>query len=210
MERPATISFKLNCPKKTIKSALFVGDPHVAKMEKKARQRCSFDFVCIGGAQAHEWKINFGNIFQRSKAEILVIQMGGNDVSQHPKKFVSDNLAVGQTAQHLCALMRFCRQEGKKAYGVKVASRQNCSLHAEAISILNKSLKDQKKNNFVTHDVDSDNNFSSNQVHLTKAGYAELLSVVDNLLATYFTFDVLYFCLLIKIVFCLGHNSDPE
>ena len=188
MERPAPISFKLNGPKKKIKSVLFVADSHVAKMEKEAPGVCKFEFVGIGGAQAHDWKLNFGNVIQGSKAEVVVIQMGENDVSQHPKKFVCDKLPSGQTAQHLCALMRFCRQEGKEAYVVKVVSRQNCSSHAEAISMLNKRLKDQRKQYFVTHDVDSDENFASDQVHLTKAGYAEIFSVVDNFIG-----DMYYF-----------------
>ena len=178
MERPASISFKLNGPKKKIKSVLFVGDSHVAKMEKEAPGVCKFGFVGIGGAQTHDWKLNIGNVIQRLKSEVVVIQMGGNDVSQHPKKFVCDKLPIGQTAQHLCALMRFCRQEGKEAYVVKVVSRQNCSSRAEAISMLNKRLKDQRKHYFVTHD----------QVHLTKAGYAELFSVVDNFIG-----DMYYF-----------------
>ena len=188
MEIPAPVSFKLNGPKKKIKGVLFVGDSHVAKMEKEAPEGCMFEFVGIGGSQAHDWKLNFGIVIQRSKAEVVMTQMGGNDVSQRPKKFVCDKLPIGQTAQHLCALMRFCRQEGKEAYIVKVVSRQNCSLHAEAISMLNKRLKDQRKHYFVTHDVDSDENFASNQVHLTKAVYAELLSVVDNFIG-----DMYYF-----------------
>ena len=126
MERPVPISFKLNGPQKKIKGVLFVGDSHVAKMEKEARQGCNFEFVGIGGAQAHEWTVNFGDKIQRSKAEVVVIQMGGNDVSQYPRKSVCDKLPNGRTAQHLCALMRFCRQEGKEAYVVKVVSRQNC------------------------------------------------------------------------------------
>ena len=161
-------------------------------MEKEARQGCHFE-LRIGGAQAHEWKLNFGDIIQRSKAEVVVIQMGGNDVSQHPKKFVCDKLPIGQTTQHLCALMRFCRQEGKEAYVVKVVSRQNCSSHAEAISMLKNRLKDQRKNSFVTHDIDSDNNFASDQVHWRKLDTLNICPSLTTLLATCFTFDVLYF-----------------
>ena len=51
MERPAPISFKLNGPKKKIKSVLFVGDSHIAKMEKEAPEVCKFEFVGIGGAR---------------------------------------------------------------------------------------------------------------------------------------------------------------
>ena len=208
MERPAPNSFKLNGPEKKIKGVVFIGDSHVAKMETQARQGCNYELVGIGICAGTHWKLTFGNIIQRSKAEVVVIQMEGNDVSPHPREFLCDKLPIGQKAQHLCALMRLCRQEGKEAYVVKVVSRQNCISQAEETNKLTKGLQEQRKNYFVNHDVDSDNSFASDQVHLTRAGYAKLLSVVDKFIGDMFYFDVLYLCVLIITVFLWGHNSD--
>ena len=47
MERPAPISFKLNGPKKKIKSVLFVGDSHIAKLEKEAHEGCKLSLLAL-------------------------------------------------------------------------------------------------------------------------------------------------------------------
>ena len=73
MERFAPICFKLIGTKRKIKGVLFVGDSYVAKIGEETRQGCNFEFVDIGGAQAHDWKLNFENIIQRSEAEVVVI-----------------------------------------------------------------------------------------------------------------------------------------
>ena len=82
--------------------------------------------------------------------------------------------------------MKCCRAVGKEAYVMQTNSRRNSRVHEEAIGILNKRLREQRKDYFVSYDLDED--FMSDLVHLTPVKYAELLSTVIN-----FVFDRFYF-----------------
>ena len=184
-ERPAPISFKLNGPKKRNNGVLVVGDSHVVRMGKENLEP-NFSFHGIGGAQAHDWVRLFRDVIERSPANVIMIQLGGNDVSQNPRRVVPDQLPIGRTAQSIMEIMKFCRVVGKEAYIIQTVSRNNSRVHEEAIGLLNKRLREQRKNYFVSHDIEYE--FLKDQVHLTPKKYAELLCTVHD-----FVYDMYYF-----------------
>ena len=163
-ERPPPISFKLNDPKKRINGVLFIGDSHVVRLGKENLER-NFSFYGIGGAQAHDWLRHFREAIEQSAANVTMMQRGGNEVSQNPRCLVPDQMPIGRTAQYIKDIMKFCRVLGKEAHIIQTVSRKNSRVHEEAISLLNKRLREQRKNCSVSHDVDFE--FMKDQVHLT-------------------------------------------
>ena len=107
-------------------------------------------------------------------------------MSQNPRRLVPDQLPIGRTAQSIMDIMKFCRVVGKEAYIIQTVSRNNFRVHEEAIGLLNKRLREQRKNYFVSHDIEYE--FLKDQVHLTPKNYAELLCTVHK-----FVFDMYYF-----------------
>ena len=99
MKRPATISLKLSRDKIKIGEVLVIGDSHVNKKGDSMRAGQNFKFSGVGGAHAHDWSRHFTDILERSSAEVVIVQLGGNDVSQHPKKQYNDQLPIGKTAK---------------------------------------------------------------------------------------------------------------
>ena len=86
-------------------------------------------------------------------------------MSQNPRRVVPDQLPIGRTAQSIMEIMKFCRVVGKEAYIILTVSRNNSRVHEEAIGLLNKRLREQRKNYFVSHDIEYE--FLKDQVHLT-------------------------------------------
>ena len=147
-ERPAPVSLKFG-PKKGINGVMIIGDSHVARMEEEARNLPNVSFLGIGGVQAHDCVRGFRDSIEQSTAEVVLIQLAGNDVSQHPHRREPDQKPIGRTAQHIMAIMKFCRAVGKEAYVMQTISRRNCRVHEEAIGLLKKRLREQRKNFFV-------------------------------------------------------------
>ena len=163
---------------------LVIGDSHV-RLGKENLER-NLLFYGIGGAQAHDWVRQFREAIEQSAASVIMVQLEGNDVSQNPRRLVPDQTPIGRTAQYIMDIRKFCRVLGKEAYIIQFVSRKYSRVHEEVISLLNKRLREQRENYFVSHDVDFE--FMKDQVHLTPENYAELLCIVHN-----FVFDMYYF-----------------
>ena len=179
MKRPTPISLKLGRDKIKIGEVLVIGDSHVKKMGDSMRAGQNFKFSGVGGAQAHDWSRHFRDILEQSSAEVVIVQLGGNDVSQHPKKQYNDQLPIGNTAQALLELMKFGKTLGKDILLMEVISRRNEKVHAEAISMLNKRLREQRKNYYIPIVLD-DWFFAKDNVLLTPGCYDDVVECIND------------------------------
>ena len=84
-ERSAPVSLKFG-PKTRINGVMTIGDSHVARIQKEARNLPNVSFLGIGDVQAHDWVRPFQDSIEQSAAEEILIQLGGNDASQHPHR----------------------------------------------------------------------------------------------------------------------------
>ena len=85
LERPAPICLATGTACVRVSKILVIGDSHSNRLQ--CVNSCKrFDFFGISGCRARDWKQNFERIIENSDADLIIIQIGGNDVCEHPKK----------------------------------------------------------------------------------------------------------------------------
>ena len=151
------------------KKLMVFGDSHVKKMSDRSNY---VDFFGVPGLNATSWS-KYLNILEQYK--IIVFQMGGNDLSIHPKRVKDPVESIGDTRKVLKEVMDWCKETGRIGLIMRIISRKS---DETAISMLNKRLKRTFKH-FILPDLPP-SNLASDNVHLRQGDTILWESLLKN------------------------------
>ena len=86
---------------------LVFGDSHVKKMSDRSNY---VDFFGVPGQKATSWS-KYMSVLEQYK--VIVFQMGGNDLSIHPKRVTDPIESIGDTRKVLKEVMDWCKETGR-------------------------------------------------------------------------------------------------
>ena len=143
---------------------LCFGDSHVKRMSAvPVAREIGFSFL---GLKAAHWERHCNNL---KNFDVIVIQLGGNDVTAHPDK-PNITETIRDTEKNIQSLMQFCRSSGKIGLVTSPIMRP---AGETAISLLNSRLRKRFRSFFIKVSLDA--HLSDDGVHLNQRGYTEFL-----------------------------------
>ena len=114
---------------------------------------------------ASSWKRHI-DVLQ--KYDVIILQVGGNDVSQHPRRKTAPVESIGDTKKVLKELLDWVKENEKVGYIMPIINR-DCSW--VAIEMLNSRIEKTFKQ-YALKELPI-TNLSSDRVHLTPDGYSQ-------------------------------------
>ena len=146
---------------------LCFGDSHVKRMSAvPVAREIGFSFLGIAGLKAAHWERHCNNL---KNFDVIVIQLGGNDVTAHPDK-PNITETIRDTEKNIQSLMQFCRSSGKIGLVTSPIMRP---AGETATSLLNSRLRKRFRSFFIKVSLDA--HLSDDGVHLNQRGYTEFL-----------------------------------
>ena len=148
---------------------LVFGDSHVKKM---SRYSDCLDFFGVSGMNASSW-VRYKDVLQ--KYQTVILQVGGNDVSQHPRRKDDPIEHIAETKQVLKQCIDWCKENGRKTYIMTIINRKSAKA---GIDLLNGRMKKTFKNYAIADLPDTE--LSQDNVHLTPDGYVKLAHYLEE------------------------------
>ena len=148
---------------------LLFGDSHVKRMLRESE---FIEFFGVPGMNASSWRRHV-EILKLYK--VVILQVGGNDVSQHPRKKSAPVETIRDTKKELKALLDWCKKNSIVGYIMTVINRESSKA---AIDLLNGRIKKTFRK-YAVYDLPA-TKLASDKVHLTADSYERLVDSLEK------------------------------
>ena len=156
---------------------LIVGDSHLKRLKDVFRFRAEINAIGVPGA-----KLDF---LKRMKeeincADVVLVMLGGNDITRHPKKPEDDPLrTIGQATEFLRAFRNYLNFKEKKFLLLQVIPRDSFPETRKWINQFNDRLLLRFKPHLIQLGFDLD--WRSDRVHLTDDSYKTIGYLLNDI-----------------------------